>query len=110
MNIYKTFIILSFFVGSIGNAQTNTNYGTESLNSNDSGTNNSAFNLSTFLASRNKKVILIGSDIRNPDLSKLFDKKSNSKGLSNIINDNKNDFKELFEKYKIKHNKLDTLF
>ena len=74
------------------------------------GKTHTAFNLSTFLASRNKKVILIGSDIRNPDLSKLFDKKSNSKGLSNIINDNKNDFKELFDKYKTKHNQLDTLF
>jgi len=74
------------------------------------GKTHTAFNLSTFLANRNKKVILIGSDIRNPDLSKLFDKKSNLKGLSNIVSDNKNDFKELFEKYKIKHNKLDTLF
>jgi len=74
------------------------------------GKTHTAFNLSTFLANRNKKVILIGSDIRNPDLSKLFDKKSNSKGLSNIINDNKNDFKELFDKYKTKHNQLDTLF
>ncbi len=74
------------------------------------GKTHTAFNLSTFLSSRNKKVILIGSDIRNPDLSKLFDKKTNSKGLSNIINDNKNDFKELFEKYKTNHNQLDTLF
>jgi len=74
------------------------------------GKTHTAFNLSTFLANRNKKVILIGSDIRNPDLSKLFDKKSNLKGLSNIVSDNKNDFKELFEKYKTKHNKLDTLF
>ena len=74
------------------------------------GKTHTAFNLSTFLSSRNKKVILIGSDIRNPDLSKLFDKKINSKGLSNIINDNKNDFKELFEKYKTNHNQLDTLF
>ena len=74
------------------------------------GKTHTAFNLSTFLSSRNKKVILIGSDIRNPDLSKLFDKKTNSKGLTNIINDNKNDFKELFEKYKTNHNQLDTLF
>ena len=74
------------------------------------GKTHTAFNLSTFLANRNKKVILIGSDIRNPDLSKLFDKKSNLKGLSNIVSDSNNDFKELFEKYKTKHNKLDTLF
>ena len=75
------------------------------------GKTHTAYNLSTFLASRGEKVVLIGTDIRNPDLSKLFDKKNpNHKGLTNIINDDKNDFKELFEKYKIKYNQLDTLF
>ena len=70
-----------------------------------------AFNLSTFLASKGKKVVLIGSDLGNPDLSKLFDQKNKtSKGLTNIINDTKNDFKELFEDYKITNNQLDTLF
>jgi len=75
------------------------------------GKTHTAYNLSTFLASRNKKVVLIGTDIRNPDLSKLFDhKKTHRKGLTNIINDNKNDFKELFKKYKTTYNQLDTLF
>lgn len=74
------------------------------------GKTHTAYNLSTFLASRNKKVVLIGSDVRNPDLSKLFNQKGNSKGLTDIINDSNNDFKELFEKYKINHNQLDTLF
>jgi Mrp family chromosome partitioning ATPase/uncharacterized protein involved in exopolysaccharide biosynthesis len=70
-----------------------------------------AFNLSTFLASKGKKVVLIGSDLGNPDLSKLFDQKNkNSKGLTNIINDTKNDFQELFEDYKITNNQFDTLF
>ena len=45
-----------------------------------------AFNLSTFLASKGKKVVLIGTDLGNPDLSKLFDQKNkNCKGLTNII-------------------------
>jgi uncharacterized protein involved in exopolysaccharide biosynthesis/Mrp family chromosome partitioning ATPase len=74
------------------------------------GKTHAAFNLASFLSTKNKKVILIGSDIRNPDLSKLFDKKTNSKGLLNIINDNENNFKELFEKYKTNYNHLDTLF
>ena len=75
------------------------------------GKTHTAYNLSTFLASRGEKVILIGTDIRNPDLSKLFDKKKpNHKGLTNIINDDKNDFKELLKKYKITYNQLDTLF
>ena len=39
------------------------------------GKTHTAFNLSTFLAATNKKVVLIGTDIRNPDLSKLFDNK-----------------------------------
>ena len=70
-----------------------------------------AFNLSRFLASKGKKVVLIGTDIGNPDLSKLFDQKNNKcKGLTNIIGDTENDFKELFENYKVKDKQLDTLF
>ena len=70
-----------------------------------------AFNLSSFLAITNKKVALIGTDYRNPDLSELFDKKNmHFKGLTNIINDHKNNYKELFEEYKINNNQLDTLF
>ena len=40
------------------------------------GKTHTAYNLSTFLASRGEKVIIIGTDIRNPDLSKLFDNKN----------------------------------
>ena len=70
-----------------------------------------AFNLAKYLASRDKKVILIGCDLGNPDLSKLFDKKNiKYKGLTDIIIDTKNNFKELFEEYKITNNQLDTLF
>ena len=70
-----------------------------------------AYNLSTFLASKGKKVVLIGTDLGNPDLSKLFDQKNKTpKGLTNIINDTKNDFKELFEDYKTTNKQLDTLF
>jgi capsular exopolysaccharide synthesis family protein len=70
-----------------------------------------AFNLSTFLASTGKKVVLIGTDLGNPDLSKLFDQKNNNcKGLTNIIHDTKNNFEELFDDYKTTNNQLDTLF
>lgn len=75
------------------------------------GKTHTAYNLSSFLASRNKKVVLIGTDIRNPDLSKFFYKdKKPLKGLTNIINDPKNDFKDLFDNYKITNKQLDTLF
>ena len=72
-----------------------------------------AYNFSNFLAKTGNKVILIGTDSGNPDLSKFFDNKNtrlNAKGLTDIIYDDENDFKELFEQYKIKQNQLDTLF
>jgi len=72
-----------------------------------------AYNFSNFLAKSGNKVILIGTDLGNPDLSKLFDNenvKLKPKGLTDIIYDDENDFKELFEQYKIKENQLDTLF
>ena len=70
-----------------------------------------AFNFSRFLASTGKKVLLVGADLGNPDLKKLFvQNKINSRGLTDIINDNENNFKELFEKYKISDDQLDTLF
>jgi len=68
-----------------------------------------AFNFSRFLVSTDKKVLLIGADLGNPDLKNLFDK-NNTRGLTDIISDNKNNFKELFEKYKFSENQLDTLF
>ncbi|MDC1179975.1 Wzz/FepE/Etk N-terminal domain-containing protein [Flavobacteriaceae bacterium] len=68
-----------------------------------------AFNFSRFLVSTDKKVLLIGADLGNPDLKNLFNKK-NTRGLTDIISDNKNNFKELFEKYKFSENQLDTLF
>ena len=68
-----------------------------------------AFNFSRFLVSTDKKVLLIGADLGNPDLKNLFDK-NNTRGLTDIISDNKNNSKELFEKYKFSENQLDTLF
>ena len=68
-----------------------------------------AFNFSRFLVSTDKKVLLIGADLGNPDLKNLFNK-NNTRGLTDIISDNKNNSKELFEKYKFSENQLDTLF
>ena len=70
----------------------------------DEGKTYTAYNFSNFLAKTGNKVILIGTDLGNPDLSKLFDNKNvklKSKGLTDIIYDDENDFKELFEQYKI---------
>ena len=79
----------------------------------DEGKTYTAYNFSNFLAKTGNKVILIGTDSGNPDLSKLFDNKNiklKTKGLTDIIYDDENDFKKLFEQYKIKENQLDTLF
>lgn len=63
-------------------------------------------NLSSSLASSNEKTILIGTDLRNPQLHKLINLKKNNKGLSDIIY--KGDLKN-FDKYLIKNGKLDIL-
>jgi tyrosine-protein kinase Etk/Wzc len=46
-----------------------------------------SYNLSRTLASSNKKVILIGADIRNPKLHRYTDDVLNSKGLSDYLHD-----------------------
>ena len=65
-------------------------------------------NLSSALASHKKsKVLLIGSDLRNPQIHKFFNlDKNNLKGVSNFVYDKNLDFKDLIHS----HNNLDILF
>ncbi len=57
-----------------------------------------ALNLSLALASLNKKVLLVGSDLRNPQLHKYFEKDKNfSKGLSGYLFDTEMQFKDCWE-------------
>ncbi|SMG27366.1 GumC family protein [Arenibacter troitsensis] len=44
-------------------------------------------NLSLAYASLNKKVLLVGADLRNPQLHTYFNGNSDQKGLSNFLND-----------------------
>jgi len=46
-----------------------------------------ASNLSLAYASLNKKVLLIGADLRNPQLHIYFNRNAQQKGLSNFLND-----------------------
>ena len=67
---------------------------------------NTALNLSNDL-DKQKKVILLGSDLRNPQVHKIFGVDKNMDGISDILyhNDIAN-----YEKYIFKFNNLDVLF
>lgn len=52
-------------------------------------------NLSLALSSLNKKVLLIGADLRNPQIHKYSNKDKNEAGLSNYLHDTNIDWKDL---------------
>ena len=66
-------------------------------------------NLSLALSSINKKVLLIGADLRNPQIHTYISKDKNLEGLSNYLHDESIDWKNLvikgFEKH-VNHNIL----
>ncbi len=51
-----------------------------------------SINLALGLSSMNKKTLIIGSDLRNPQVHKYIDDVKNRKGLSNYLFDNKFDW------------------
>ncbi|MFT4847613.1 MAG: capsular exopolysaccharide synthesis family protein [Sediminicola sp.] len=53
-----------------------------------------SLNLSLAFSSLNKKVLLIGSDLRNPQLHSYIDVDKNQSGLSNYLHDKDNDWKD----------------
>lgn len=54
----------------------------------------SALNLSLSFASLNKKVLLIGCDLRNPQIHKYIEEDKQRKGLVDFLVDNKSNWKE----------------
>lgn len=52
-------------------------------------------NLSLALSSLNKKVLLIGADLRNPQIHRYSNRDKNSKGLSNYLHDTSLDWKDI---------------
>lgn len=62
-------------------------------------------NLASILSSNQNKVLLIGADLRNPQIHKFLNIDKNSMGLSNYIYKNDIDFKDVI----IKYNNLDII-
>ena len=71
-----------------------------------------AYNLAASYAAAGEKVILIGADLRNPQLHKILnvDRKAESKGLVNIIlNSSDFSFKDYIQKTTVFSNNLDFI-
>ena len=64
-------------------------------------------NAAAILAADNNKVLLIGADLRNPQIHKLFEIEKDRIGLSELLYKNDNDN---FQKYLNKFENLDVLF
>lgn len=73
----------------------------------------SAFNIASSYVAANKKVLLIGADLRNPQLHNVLkvDRSTTLKGLSNLIVDpSVTTDKNIIQSFEIFNNKLDILF
>lgn len=71
-----------------------------------------AFNIVASYVAAGKKVLLIGADLRNPQLHTLFgiNRKSNSKGLSNLISNNLDEVpSDYFMTINLFNNQIDVL-
>ena len=64
-----------------------------------------AYNFSKYLSSLDKKVVLLGLDLWNPDLYQHFNADPKAEGLKNVLNS----FIGTFEKTKISEDNLDVL-
>ena len=73
-----------------------------------------AVNTANLLASKGKKVLLIGCDLRNPQLHKFFNINKNVLGLSNLlVNDDFNNLDDYIHKFDSKshsHSSLNVMF
>ncbi|MCD2257634.1 GumC family protein [Psychroserpens luteolus] len=68
-----------------------------------------SINLSLALSSLNKKVLLIGADLRNPQIHTQIDSDKNAVGLSNYLHDQSFDWKDHLVKGFDKHPNHDIL-
>ena len=68
-----------------------------------------AFNLGLTLSSTDKRVLVIGADIRNPQLHRYIDKPEASKGLSEYLYDEKINVSSVIDTYSINNKELDIL-
>lgn len=68
-----------------------------------------AVNLAVTLASTNKKVILIGSDLRNPQLHRYLDMDKNTFGVSSYLFDDEVKMSDMVLKDPLKYGNLDII-
>ncbi len=68
-----------------------------------------AFNLAVTLAANNRKVLLIGADIRNPQLQRYTDFSKTDKGLCEYLYDHKTQAKDIIRKVKENNADLDLI-
>jgi tyrosine-protein kinase Etk/Wzc len=69
-----------------------------------------SINLALTLSSMNKKVILIGADLRNPQLHKYLNIIKNRVGLSNYLHDTRTDWKSLINEKAFNNEFLNIIF
>ena len=69
-----------------------------------------AFNNAVTISNLNKKVLLIGADMRNPQLHNYFDSNKNVSGLSNFLANKSEDWKDFIVTDANYSENLDTLF
>ncbi|WP_264565351.1 GumC family protein [Flavobacterium sp. N3904] len=69
-----------------------------------------AFHSAVTISNLNKKVLLIGADLRNPQLHEYFDIARSEVGLSNFLSNKSDDWKEFLLKNTSFSENLDTLF
>lgn len=69
-----------------------------------------AFHNAVTISNLNKKVLLIGADLRNPQLHEYFNIKRKDWGLSNFLSNKSNDWKEFLVKDTSFSQNLDTIF
>jgi tyrosine-protein kinase Etk/Wzc len=69
-----------------------------------------AFHNAVTISNLNKKVLLIGADLRNPQLHDYFNVKKSQHGLSNFLSNKSDNWKEFLLKNTRFSENLDTLF
>ncbi len=69
-----------------------------------------ALNLSKIFSSFSKKVLLIGCDLRNPQIHQYFEINKNIPGLSDFLNSNSSDFSKYIQQSSSHFENLDILY
>lgn len=69
-----------------------------------------SMNLAITLSSLNKKVILVGADLRNPQLHKMLNISRHKKGVTNYLYDDKTVYQDLIDEGQLYNLNFDLIF